>query len=47
MKTLLFGTLIAMTIASSIVPAYARTHCYMLNGQMICCIEGKTLTTCS
>ena len=47
MKTLTVLTLVTLGSLASVAPAYARTHCYVVNGQMICCVEGKTLTTCS
>jgi hypothetical protein len=40
-------TLIVLGMAAAVAPAYARTHCYVINGKMTCCTELKTITTCN
>ena len=47
MKTFTVLALIALGSVASVAPAYARTHCYVIDGRMVCCVEMKTITTCS
>jgi len=47
MKIFTVLALIALGSVASVAPAYARTHCYVINGKMTCCTELKTITTCN
>ena len=46
MKTLI-ASLIFLSAAASVAPAYAGMHCYIIDGKSVCCNTVGMFTTCN
>jgi len=47
MNFIKIATLAALMAVASVAPAYARMHCYFINGKQTCCTTLGNYTTCT